>query len=237
MLRAEWLITISFAYNKMSLCCAGDRMIQVDDAGSGSLVGGTCIGILRNETGEFLYELLPVQLYDEYNFKNKTYIYYTTEIVRNALKALSVKKDEKILVCRGYMFEDTRRYLDHEDYNYNNSKIEEPLQSLIEKTFENYTISLGLPKDFIAYTKYPFHFHRLLKWVYADYNNRVKLCKTGWKSWQKCSNMSVETYYDKLLKSNFVCLKCGKKISDNSDVKVIKYYSSRNNYVYLHKHC
>ena len=142
-------------------------MIQIDDAGSGSLVGGTCIGILRKETGEYYYEILPVQLFNETNFKNKSYIYYTTNAVKNAFEKLSVKKGERIYVCQGYMFEDTRRFLVRSGYTFTNSKIEEPLQSLIEKTFENYTISLGLPRGFIAYTKYPFHFHRLLKWVYV----------------------------------------------------------------------
>jgi hypothetical protein len=212
-------------------------MIQIDDAGSGSLVGGTCIGILRKETGEYHYRIIPVHLFNEANFKNKTYIYYTTEVVKNALKKLSVRKKEEILICQGYMFEDTRNFLAREKYSFSNSKIEDPLQSLIEKTFENYTISLGLPRDFISYTKYPFHFHRLLKWVYADYDNRIKLCKTGWKSWQKYRIINVEVYYDKLLKSNFICLRCGKKIPDNSSVKVIKFFSNRQNYVYLHKHC
>lgn len=212
-------------------------MIQIDDAGSGSLVGGTCIGILRKETGEYHYRIIPVHLFNEANFKNKTYIYYTTEVVKNALKKLSVRKKEEILICQGYMFEDTRKFLAREKYSFSSSKIEDPLQSLIEKTFENYTISLGLPRDFISYTKYPFHFHRLLKWVYADYDNRIKLCKTGWKSWQKYRIINVEVYYDKLLKSNFICLRCGKKIPDNSSVKVIKFFSNRQNYVYLHKHC
>lgn len=212
-------------------------MIQIDDAGSGSLVGGTCIGALRKETGEYYYEIIPVHFFNEDNFKNKRYIYYTTEIVKNALKKLSVKKKEKIYICQGYMFEDARKYLGQVNYNYINSKIEEPLQSLIEKTFENYAISLGLPRDFLAYTKYPFHFHRLLKWVYADYGNRIKLCKTGWKSWRKYGNINVEVYCDKLLNSNYVCLKCGRKIPDNSTVRVIKFFSNRCNYVYIHKDC
>lgn len=212
-------------------------MIQIDDAGSGSLVGGTCIGVLRKETGEYHYEIIPVNLFNEENFKNKIYIYYTTYIVKNAFKKLAVDNTEKILVCQGYMFEDTRKFMKQYGYDYTDSKIEEPLQSLIEKTFEDYTVSLGLPREFISYTKYPFHFHRLLKWVYADYDNRIKLCKTGWKSWHKYSNINVEVYYDKLLKSNYTCLRCGKRISDNSKVKVIKFESNRTNYVYLHKNC
>jgi len=212
-------------------------MIQIDDAGSGSLVGGTCIGVLRKETGEYYYEIIPVHLFNEDNFKNKLYIYYTTKIVKNAFKKLSVDASEEINICQGYMFEDTRKYLKRKSYDYSNLKIEEPLQSLIEKTFEEYTINLGLPRDFITYTKYPFHFHRLLKWVYADYNSRIELCKTGWKSWHKYSNIEVESYYDKLLKSNFICLRCGRKIPDNSSVKVIKFYSNRTNYVYIHRSC
>ena len=212
-------------------------MIQIDDAGSGSLVGGTCIGILRKETGEYYYEILPVQLFNETNFKNKSYIYYTTKVVMNAFEKLSVKKGERINICQGYMFEDTRKFLARSGYTFTNTKIDEPLQSLIEKTFENYTISLGLPMGFIAYTKYPFHFHRLLKWVYADFDNRTELCKTGWKSWQKYSNAKVESCYDKLIKSSYICLKCGNRIPDNSNVKVIKFYSDRYNYVYVHKNC
>ena len=212
-------------------------MIQIDDAGSGSLVGGTCIGVLRSETGEFFYEVIPVHLFNHVNFKSKAYIYYTTEVIKHAIEKLSIDKKEKIQICRGYMFEDARKYLAEEGFCFENSKIDEPLQSLIEKTFEDYAVSLGLPWDFISYTKYPFHFHRLLKWVYADYDNRVGLCKTGWKSWQKYGGIKAEFYCDKLLKSSFVCLKCGKRIPDNSEVKVIKFFSNRFNYVYVHKKC
>ncbi len=216
---------------------AGDEMIQIDDAGSGSLVGGTCIGVLRPESGEFYYEIIPVRLYNEENFKKKEYIYYTTNVIKNAFNHMGVSRSEEIAICQGYMFEDARVYLKENGFNVESGKIGDPLQPLIEKTFEDYTISLGLPRDFIAYTKYPFHFHRLLKWVYADYENRTALCKTGWKSWGKCSGMARNVYYDKLLRSNYVCLKCGNRIPDNSRVKVIKFFTDKVNYVYIHKNC
>ena len=78
-------------------------MIQIDDAGSGSLVGGTCIGILRKETEEYYYEILPVHLFNEYNFKNKSYIYYTTKVVMNALDKLSVNKGKEFMYVRLYV--------------------------------------------------------------------------------------------------------------------------------------
>ena len=36
-------------------------MIQIDDSGSGSLIGGTCIGAIRVETGDYAYDFIPTQ--------------------------------------------------------------------------------------------------------------------------------------------------------------------------------
>jgi len=212
-------------------------MIQIDDAGSGSLIGGTCIAALRCETGEYYYEIIPPILFDEENFKNKNYLYYTTKIVKNALKKLNVNKDENIEICQGYMFEDARKFLKIHNYKFKCTKICDPLQSKIENTFEEYAISLGLPRDFIVYTKYPFHLKRLLKWVYADYSNRVKYCKTGWKSWNKYGSLPTETYYDRIYNNNYICLKCGKSIKPNSRVKVIKVNCDNDIKIYLHDKC
>jgi hypothetical protein len=215
----------------------GFKMIQIDDAGSGSLVGGTYIGALRVETKEYYYDLIPIKLYNEKYFKKKFYLEYTNSIVKKAINVLKIDKAEPIMICQGYMFDDVRRYLSNNNYDYTSTKINEPLQSVIEKSFEDYSVSLGLPRDFLKYTKFPFHFHRLLRWVYADYNERNKLCKTGWKSWQKYGHLKLDCYNDFIYKSNYYCLKCGKKIHDFSDVKVIKYISNMNNMLYLHKTC
>ncbi|HHY76962.1 MAG TPA: hypothetical protein GX498_00445 [Clostridiales bacterium] len=212
-------------------------MIQIDDAGSGSLIGGTCIAALRCETGEYYYEIIPPILFNEENFKNKNYQYYATKIVKNALEKLNVGKNEDIEICQGYMFEDARKYLKKLNYKFKCTKIYDPLQTMIEHTFEEYAISLGLPRDFIIYTKYPFHLKRLLKWVYADYTNRVKYCKIGWRSWNKYGSLPTETYYDKIYNNNYICLKCGKSIKPYSRVKVIKVYCDNGIKIYLHDKC
>ena len=36
-------------------------MIHIDDAGSGSLIGGTCIGILRTNDNAYYYEIIPIK--------------------------------------------------------------------------------------------------------------------------------------------------------------------------------
>lgn len=212
-------------------------MIQIDDAGSGSLVGGTYIGLMRVETGEYYTGLIPVKFYCEEYFKKKLYLKCTSDIVKKGLKTLHAPRDEEIMICRGYMFDEARKYLSERNINFVSSKIENPLQIKIESSFEEYAISLGLPREFIKFTKYPFHFHRLLRWVYADYDNRIKLCKTGWKSWKKYGSLDITTYNDFIYRSSYYCLKCGKKIYDKSQVKVIKYVSNMPNTIYIHKRC
>jgi len=170
-------------------------LILIDDAGSGSLIGGTVIGAMRKETGEYYYDIIPLKYYSKEMFDTKEYLNQASKIAINLLNKLSHEKTEEIYVCRGYMFDKLRHWLKKNNYNYCSVKIEEPLQRKIETTFEKYTINLGFPERFISYTKYPFHFHRILRWVYADYENRVQLCKTGWKSWQKYGNTSINISY------------------------------------------
>jgi len=212
-------------------------MIQIDDAGSGSLIGGTCIGAMRVETLEYYYDFIPITYYRSEAFRQKKYLNKCQEIVRDLVSLLNVSKEETILICQGYMFEKARKWLAESGYKVEKARIQNPLQERIENTFFSYALGLGVPVQYVKYTKYPLHFHRLLRWVYADYDNRVGLCKTGWKSWQKYGGIKAEFYCDKLLKISFVCLKCGKRIPDNSEVKVIKFFSNRFNYVYVHKKC
>lgn len=212
-------------------------MIQIDDAGSGSLLGGTIIGIYRVETDEYAYGVIPLSHYQGEAFQRKEYIHYVVGLVQDLFPRLRVNKEETIQVCQGYMFESLNQWLKEEGYSFTNTKIGEPLQSVVEKTFDEYAISLGLPKEFIAYTKYPFHFHRILKWVYADYESRSKLCKTGWKSWKKYEHMPIKITTETLQGRDWICLKCNQLIHRHSPVTVMSYHSNRFYKIYLHPHC
>lgn len=212
-------------------------MIQIDDAGSGSLVGGTCIAALRVETGEYIYDFIPVSFYQNGNFYKKSYLDKCLCIVSTLLKKLKVDSKEEISICQGYMFDKVRKYLNSNGYNWTNTKIIDPLQSLIEQTFSQYALDLGVPIQYVKYTKYPLHFHRILRWVYADYNERCKLCKTDWKSFKKYGNLDITLFYDTLYKKNYTCLRCGKRIESGSRVKVLEYVSNCPNTIYLHPYC
>lgn len=212
-------------------------MIQIDDAGSGSLIGGTCIGVLRKETMEYYYDFIPLELYREKIFSEKKYLDYVVKIVDEIFYKLKVNKEEEILVCRGYMFDNLRIWLSNEKYNFRNCKIEEPLQSLVEKTFENYCLELGLFRNYLRYNKYPFHFHRILMWVYADYDNRKKLCKTGWKSWKKYGNLETKVHEVLIQQDNIMCLKCGRPIPKKTTAKALSYVSNKKTTIFIHKNC
>ncbi len=212
-------------------------MIQIDDSGSGSLIGGTCIGAIRKETGEYVYEFVPIEYYRANLFHSKKYLEKTSQIVLSLLKKLMIQPGEVVEICQGYMFDDARENLKKKNIPYTPVKIGDPLQPLIEKTFQEYALGLGVPPQYVKYTKYPLHFHRILRWVYADYEKRAGLCKTGWKSWNKYGNLNIEVEDDILHSSNYVCLKCGMGIKKGAKVKRLKYVSNCPNIIYLHSRC
>ncbi len=212
-------------------------MIQIDDAGSGSFVGGTCIGFYRPETNEYYFDIIPVELYNIDNFKKKLYLEYVVEITEKAFDALKVNQHETIEICRGYMFEKLKPWLTQNGFCWYVTQITGRIQEVVEKNFELYSIKLGLPAEYIKYTRYPFHFHKLLRWVLSDYDNRIPLCKVGWKSWQKLKEMTPSISYSKMEHTNYFCLKCGKRIKRGSDIAIVEFYSNQRNFIFLHKGC
>jgi hypothetical protein len=212
-------------------------MIQIDDAGSGSFVGGTCIGVYRPETNEYYFDIIPVELYSNENFKKKLYLEEVVKIVEIAFNALQVDKNEQIDVCRGYMFDTLKKWFKEKGYSWNSIQITGRLQEIVEQNFELYTIRLGLPEMYIKFTKYPFHFHKLLRWVLADYDDRIGLCKTGWKSWQKIKDIDTQEFEDTISNSHIYCMKCGSHITPGSLARVLTYTSNKENYIYMHQNC
>ncbi|WHH59456.1 hypothetical protein [Petroclostridium sp. X23] len=212
-------------------------MVQIDDSGSGSLIGGTCIGLYNTKNQQYYYEIIPIRYFNQTNFPQKKYLDYVINIVKRGFKQLSVSKNDTIEICQGYMFDRLRNWLNKKNYQWKNTQITGYLQNTIERTFEQYAISLGFPEQYIKYTKYPFHFHRILRWVYADYTNRSKLCKVGWKSWKLYGNLDLETTIERMPNKKYYCLKCGNTLEPNTEVKTLRYTSNKPNIIYLHKEC
>jgi len=211
-------------------------MIQIDDAGSGSLIGGTGIGILDTETNNYYFEIIPLKYYQTDFFQKKLYQDYVIKIVKKTFHKFNVIKSQPIEVCQGYMFDKLRNWLTINGYNWTSTKIEGPLQYKVENSFNQYVIELGLPMDFVKHARFAFGFHRLLKWVFADMENRTKLCKTQWKSWQKWGNVEKSIYENVLSYSDY-CLKCGEKLKPPLNVITIEYTTNKPVTINLHNHC
>jgi hypothetical protein len=212
-------------------------MIQIDDAGSGSFVGGTCIGVYRPETNEYYFDIIPVELYNEENMPKKLYLDAVTDIVRKAFDLLYVQPWETIEVCRGYMFESLSKWLCGSGYTWYRTHITGRVQEIVEDNFTLYTVRLGLPMHYIKYTRYPFHFHKLLRWVFSDFDSRIALCKVGWKCWQRIKDTRPQVAYTTIKSGNMACLRCGKPISAGERIKLLYYTTNKTNYIYLHPDC
>lgn len=212
-------------------------MLQIDDAGSGSFVGGTCIGIYRPQSNEYYFDIIPVEMYNKENFKKKYYLDEVVKIISKGLQSFGNPRNETVEICRGYMFDKLKKWLDDNDYTWYCTQITGRAQEIVEKNFELYTERLGLPGQYIKFTKYPFHFHKLLRWVYADYEKRIQHCKVGWKSWQKLETIRPELSFGIMQIPNLSCLKCGRSIKKGSKIRILKYTSNKENYVYMHEKC
>lgn len=212
-------------------------MIYIDDTGSGSLIGGTGIGIYDSETKKYEFEVIPLKYYQNMkHYQNKLYQEQAAKIIKKILKQWQKNKNTEILICSSYIFDKTRQWFKKEKINWKNTKIGDPLQKKVEKSFFNYLTSLGLPENYLKHTRYAFGFHRLLHWVYADRDNRKKLCKTCWKSFQQWGylDFSVETITNTEAR---ICLKCGKIINVGDKCNYVNYKSKHHEKLIIHSNC
>ncbi len=211
-------------------------MIEIDDAGSGSLIGGTGIGVRRAETAEYIFEVIPLKYFQKPHFLTKKYQRYVIKIIRGVFQKFSVSKKELICVCRGYIFDALRHWLTKRGYFWQSVKIDGALQEQVEESFRAYVIGLGLPENFVKHARFAFGFHRLLKWVMADLPQRANFCKTGWKSWEKWSQVKNNIYKTTLTTDRY-CLKCGAPIQKQQPAIILEYVTTHRYTVELHPLC
>jgi len=159
--------------------------IEIDDAGTGDLVGDVFIGLLRKETGELIFKTLPVELFQNHNWKNKMPYKKTVDLIKDGLKELNFNKDkEKILICRGNIFDEVRNYFDEEGIFYEQSIIEGKLQDAVEGKLINYLKNdLGIKSKNLTKKSGAKRYFLLFNWVSYDFYKREKYVKSGFKKW------------------------------------------------------
>ena len=79
--------------------------LTIDDAGVGDLLFGVVIGVFRNETREFKYEILDVKHFQAQKFRKKEYLRQASKIVSHLVNNLKIQDSESIHICKGYIFD------------------------------------------------------------------------------------------------------------------------------------
>lgn len=163
----------------------GLKVIQIDDAGIGSPVGGAVIGALEVETAAFQQEMIGVEYFQDGRYAAKEYQNRTVEIVSDLFGEMGVTNDAyRVEICSGHIFDRVRTWLGDEGYSWKSVKIEDPLQFLIENSFSDYLVGIGVPEKIRKVEVGRDQFMYLFNWVKEDPDARVRYCKTNGSKWK-----------------------------------------------------
>jgi hypothetical protein len=158
----------------------------VDDAGTGDLLFGVVIAAFRCETQEFRYDILDVKYFRYPRFRSKEYLKEASTIVFRLLDKLGVSKDERIQICRGYIFDEAVNDLKevYSDNQIERIKVTGEPQRLTEIAYLDEIRNLGYEPVKERDEKKAKSFFHMMNWLR---NNPEKLvyAKTGWPRLQK----------------------------------------------------
>ena len=177
-------------------------MIEIDDAGTGDLVGDAFIGFYRKNTDELLIKTIPVQLFYEEPWKIKAPYAKAVELVKEAFKEMNVSPNELVKLCRGNIFDKVRSYFLKIEQYYQDAKIEGKLQDAVERHYINHLRKLGIRSRNLTVESGKKRYFILFDWVCKDFYKREKFVKSGFKKWKITWRDKAIERFEKLQKSN-----------------------------------
>ncbi|MBD3215769.1 MAG: hypothetical protein GF311_24365 [Candidatus Lokiarchaeota archaeon] len=162
------------------------KTIEIDDSGTGDLVGDAFIGFHVIESGELLFKRVPVQLYRKNNIKNNAPKKKILEIVKQVLNELNYKKGTDVIkLCRGDCFDLVRDYFEEQGIRYEDAAIEGVLQLAVEGRLIQHLRNLGVRSRSLTIESGAKRYFVLFDWVARKFPQREKYVKSGFKGWQK----------------------------------------------------
>lgn len=161
------------------------RTIEIDDAGTGDLVGDAFIGFRDTSTGKTIFQSVPVILYNEENKGEDQPKKRILKVVIKALRALNHNEGDRILICRGNCFDLVREYFDENKIYYEPAIVEGELQNAVEGRFIQHLRKLGVRSNNLTVESGIQRYFLLFNWVCRDFPNRERYVKTGFPSWKK----------------------------------------------------
>lgn len=178
--------------------------IEIDDSGTGDLIGDAFIGFLRKETEELIIKSLPLELFQDENWNNKKPYEVVVDLVKDGLKELNFDQEsEKILLCRGNIFDQVRTYFEEAGIKSEPAIIEGKLQDAVEGKLVEHLRELGVRSKKLTKKSGAKRFFILFNWVARDFYNREKLVKNGFKRWNTVWREKAIEKYNYNQKSNY----------------------------------
>ncbi|MFX1601306.1 MAG: hypothetical protein ACFFB6_11975 [Promethearchaeota archaeon] len=161
------------------------RTIEIDDAGTGDLVGDAFIGFRDTQTGKIIFQSVPVGLYNEDNKDDDLPKKHIIKVVIKALRKLKHSKGDRILLCRGSCFDLVREYFNENNIYYEPAIIEGKLQDAVEGRYIQHLRKLGVNSSKLTKESGAQRYFVLFNWVCRDFPYRERFVKTGFPSWKK----------------------------------------------------
>jgi hypothetical protein len=173
------------------------RTIEIDDAGTGDLVGDAFIGFRDSETGKIIFQSVPVGLYNEDNKDDDRPKKHIVELVKKGLRALDHRKGDRILLCRGDCFDLVREYFTENNIYYEPAIIEGELQNAVEGRYVQHLRKLGITSRNLTEESGAKRYFISFNWICRDFPNRERFVKTGFPSWKKKWRKIAQKRYEK----------------------------------------
>ena len=173
------------------------RTIEIDDAGTGDLVGDAFIGFRDMNTGKIIFQPVPVGLYTKEGKEDDGPKKHIKKIVIKGLRALNHREGDRILLCRGNCFDLVREYFDENEIYYEPAIVEGELQDAVEGRFIQHLRKLGVRSNNLTMDSGIKRYFILFNWVCKDFPNRERYVKTGFPAWKKkWRNIALDRYYN-----------------------------------------
>ncbi|MFX1390826.1 MAG: hypothetical protein ACFE9Z_12250 [Promethearchaeota archaeon] len=190
------------------------RTIEIDDAGTGDLVGDAFIGFRDTESRKIIFQSVPVGLYNEGNKDDDRPKKHIVKVVKKGLKALNHSKGDRILLCRGDCFDLVREYFDENEIYFEPAIIEGALQEAVEERYIQHLRKLGISSRNLTTEAGAHRYFICFNWVCRDFQNREHFVKTGFPSWKKKWRKIAIKRYRKYQKSKCNITRSKSNITD-----------------------
>jgi CxxC-x17-CxxC domain-containing protein len=186
--------------------------VIVDDAGSGDLLFGVVVGVYRQETDHFKYDIIDVRFYQEI-FKEKEYLQESSRLVSKLVAAFNPEPDEEIHICQGCIFdvaaEDLRKIYGEDRVK--RIHVDGEAQRLIEIAYLDEIRNLGYEPLAERDEKRGKNFFHMMRWL-KDNPKMLRYAKTGWpklKNYQLFQKFHTSAQTEPIQTYKVVCVDCG----------------------------